>query len=130
MKGDHHTASFDKARVRAALAGKLDAETLTAKERKAFEELWGQAFEQSPSLEMVAFMADLRERGGSVGYDDAGNYVRGLPDGKTEILESAALLPDLAATLAQQCCNLRSDQAEAQAIDFGNAAASLIKGWE
>ncbi|CAJ0737874.1 MULTISPECIES: antitoxin MazE family protein [Burkholderiaceae] len=38
--------------------------------------------------------------------------------------------PDLAATLNRQCRSLRGDKAEAEAIGFGEAAASLIEGWE
>lgn len=38
--------------------------------------------------------------------------------------------PDLAATLKQQCRSLRTDKAEAESIGFGEAAASLIEGWD
>ncbi|HEY9281210.1 MAG TPA: antitoxin MazE family protein [Eoetvoesiella sp.] len=37
--------------------------------------------------------------------------------------------PDLAATLNRQCRSLRGEKAETEAICFGEAAASLIKGW-
>lgn len=81
---------FNQARVLAALTGHLDAETLTTKEREAFDDQLGEVFEKFPSPKMTAFMADLRQKGGSVGYDEAGNYVRGLPDGKTEIIRPAS----------------------------------------
>lgn len=83
-------ADFDQARVLAALAGQLDVETLKPKEREAFEDQWGETFEKFLSPKMIASMADLRKKGGSVGYDEAGNYVRGLPDGKTEIIRPAS----------------------------------------
>uniref|UniRef100_UPI003342A4EC hypothetical protein n=1 Tax=Castellaniella defragrans TaxID=75697 RepID=UPI003342A4EC len=38
----------------------------------------------------LATMMDLREKGGSFGYNETGNYVRGLPGGKTEIIRPAA----------------------------------------
>ncbi|AEC19132.1 hypothetical protein PT7_0592 [Pusillimonas sp. T7-7] len=38
--------------------------------------------------------------------------------------------PDLAGTLNRQCRSLRGDKAEADAIGFGKAAASLIESWE
>ncbi|MFA7666292.1 MAG: antitoxin MazE family protein [Burkholderiaceae bacterium] len=38
--------------------------------------------------------------------------------------------PDLVAALDRQCRSLREDKAEAEAIGFGEAAASLIEGWE
>lgn len=37
---------------------------------------------------------------------------------------------DIADTLKRQCRSLRGDKAEAEAIGFGEAAASLIEGWE
>lgn len=44
---------------------------------------------RTPTPAAVKHMADLRQKGGSVGYDEAGNYVRGLPGDKTEIIRQA-----------------------------------------
>lgn len=82
-------ADFDQARVLAALTGYLDVETLTPKERDAFEDQLGWAYMQAPPAKLLASMEKLREKGGSVGYDEAGNYVRGLPGGKSEIIRHA-----------------------------------------
>ena len=38
--------------------------------------------------------------------------------------------PEIADTLKRQCRSLREDKAEAEAIGFGEAAASLIEGWK
>jgi len=73
------------ARVRAALAGRLDAESLEIEERETFEDLLFRA----PSPEAEAYFEQLRREGGGVGYDAEGRLVRGLPGGGEEVIAQA-----------------------------------------
>lgn len=73
---------FDQARVRAALVGKLQAANQSPDD-------WPDLDFTTPPAKAVAHMAQLRQKGGAVGYDEAGNYVRGLPGGGVEVVHKA-----------------------------------------
>lgn len=71
--------------VVAALEGRGDAGALDADERELFDELLSEAFD-TPTPQELAFFAELREKGGGVGYDEQGRLVRGRPGGGVEVL--------------------------------------------
>lgn len=75
-------------RVVAALEGRGDADALDADEHELFDELLGEALATATPQEL-AFFAELREKGGSVGYDMQGRLVRGLPGGDVKDAEGS-----------------------------------------
>ncbi|WP_435104905.1 TA system antitoxin ParD family protein [Arhodomonas sp. AD133] len=80
------TPGFTLDRVRAAFEQRFDPDDLTAAEREIFEDLRGAAMD-APSKAKDDFLAELRQRTGTVGYDERGRLVRTLPDGGVEVLE-------------------------------------------
>lgn len=79
---------FDLTRIRAALDGRFDPDTLSPDEMEIYEDLLGEAL-ATPDADELAFFDHLRKQGGAVGYDDAGRFVRSLPGGGVEVIEEA-----------------------------------------
>ena len=84
-----HSPAFDRNRVKAALAGQLDADTLSAEETEVYFAELGEAMETIETPSGKAFWAKLKAEGGGVGVDDAGRLVRGRPDGSVEVLKKS-----------------------------------------
>lgn len=85
-----HSPAFNHVRVRAALAGKLDADTLNDAESEAYFAGLGEAMETQPTASGQAFWDRLRAEGGGVGLDETGRLVRGHADGSVEVLKPSA----------------------------------------
>lgn len=79
--------TVDLSRVRAAVAGQLDADTLNDAEAAAFMDAWA-VYQMGPNPESEAFAARMRAEGGYVGEDDQGRLVRTLPGGGVEVIET------------------------------------------
>ncbi|MDR1462619.1 MAG: ParD-like family protein [Azoarcus sp.] len=77
---------FTTERMRAALAGQLDADELNADEREVYEDSAGEALSRPLPAELAFFDA-LRREGGAVGFDDDGHMVRSLPGGGAKIIK-------------------------------------------
>ena len=76
---------FSLDRVRAALAGELDAGELSEDEWRLFDDIRFDAIAQ-PDNEANAFFEALRTQAGAVGYDEEGGLVRVREDGSTEVI--------------------------------------------
>ncbi len=83
-----HAPGFTLDRVRAALEGRFSTADLEPDEMEIFMDLAGSHGAAKGWRE--DFAKELLDQAGNVGYDDAGNLVRTLGGGKTEIIEAAA----------------------------------------
>lgn len=81
------SAFFSHDRIRAALAGEMTVEHLTAPERAAFFDRLGDAL-AAPTPRERNFYAALGARPGATGRDEAGQLVRRTETGKVEPIET------------------------------------------
>ena len=78
---------FTLARVRAALAGTLDAGSLSDDEWTLFEDMRFSALGEDPNPAVDAYFAELGRQPGAVGDDAAGRLLRIGPDGSAKVIE-------------------------------------------
>ena len=85
------TPGYTLDRIHAALEGRFSPSDLEDDEQIIFYDLLARRHD----ARKTTFSARLLQEAGNVGYDEAGNLVRTLGDGKVEIIEPATVADGL-----------------------------------